>query len=112
MKSFSVGEVRKLVNGVVMQGTDDLLINDVAHYLEKMKQPNMLLFLKSNWNVDWDIIRSCVPCAIMTDKYFAGLQNLDGCAVILVKDIQIAYWQFVEYYRSLFQIPVVAVTGT
>jgi hypothetical protein len=44
MKSFSVGEVRKLVNGVVMQGTDDLLINDVAHYLEKMKQPNMLLF--------------------------------------------------------------------
>jgi len=95
-----------------MLGSDDLLIKNVTYYLQKMKKHNMLLFLRSNWNVDWDIIRSCVPCAVITDEDFSDLQGIDGCTIILVEDIEIAYWQFVDYYRSLFQIPVVAVTGT
>jgi len=112
MKPFSVGKISKLVNGALILGSDDLLIKNVAYYLKKMKNPNTLLFLKSKWNVDWDIIRSCVPCAVITANYFADLKGIDGCAIILVEDVQIAYWQFVEYYRNLFQIPVVAVTGT
>jgi UDP-N-acetylmuramyl pentapeptide synthase len=112
MKPLFVSEIRKLVNGALIEGSDDLLIKNVAYYLERMKKPNTLLFLRSNRNVNWDIIRSCVPCAVITDKYSADLQGIDGCTIILVKDMQNAYWQFVEYYRSFFQIPVVAVTGT
>lgn len=33
-------------------------------------------------------------------------------AVIGVKNIQKAYWDFIDYYRSLFKIPVIGVTGT
>jgi UDP-N-acetylmuramoyl-tripeptide--D-alanyl-D-alanine ligase len=112
MKPLVVGEIRELVNGVLIQGSDDILIKNVAYYLKKIKRPNMLLFLRSNRNVNWDIIHSCVPCAVIMDKNFSDLQGIDGCTAILVEDIQIAYWQFVEYYRRLFQIPVVAVTGT
>jgi UDP-N-acetylmuramoyl-tripeptide--D-alanyl-D-alanine ligase len=101
-----------LLTGTLIYGSDDLIIKNVAYYMEKLNKPNTLLFLRSNRNTDYDTIRNCVPCAVITIKYFADLQGIDGCTVIMVKDMQSAYWQFVEYYRSLFQIPVVAVTGT
>ncbi|MGZ4123321.1 MAG: Mur ligase family protein, partial [Tumebacillaceae bacterium] len=37
--------------------------------------------------------------------------SADG-AVLLVDDIDAAYWRFVRHYREQFQIPVFAVTGT
>ena len=101
-----------MVNGALIQGSDDLLILNAAYYLKKMKNPNTLLFLRSKWKVDWDVIRRCVPCAVITDEFFEDLRCIDGCTIIFVENIETAYWKFVEYYRSLFQIPVVAVTGT
>jgi len=112
MKLFSTGKIRKLLHGALIQGSDDLLITNAAYYLRKMQNPNTLLFLRSKWKVDWNVIRSCVPCAVITDKVLEDLIGIDGCTIILVEDIETAYWQFVDYYRNLFQIPVVAVTGT
>jgi UDP-N-acetylmuramoyl-tripeptide--D-alanyl-D-alanine ligase len=112
MKPFPVGEIRKLVNGTLIQGSDDLLIVNAANYLKKMKGPYMLLFLRSKSRVDWDVIRRRVPCAVVTDKCYEELKCIDGCTIIKVENMETAYWKFVEYYRKLFTIPVVAVTGT
>jgi len=112
MKPFLVGQIRKLLNGALIQGADDLLILNTEYYLKRMKRPNTLLFLRSEWNVDWDVIRKCTPCIVITEKVFESLRSIDGCTIILVENVQSAYWKFVEYYRRLFQIPVVAVTGT
>jgi UDP-N-acetylmuramoyl-tripeptide--D-alanyl-D-alanine ligase len=114
MKSFTVGEIRKLLNGTLIQGTDDLVIINAASYLKKMKGPHMLLFLKSKLRVDWneDVIRRYVPCAVITDKCYEELKRIDECSIILVENAETAYWKFIEYYRNLFVIPVVAVTGT
>jgi UDP-N-acetylmuramoyl-tripeptide--D-alanyl-D-alanine ligase len=112
MKQFFAGEIKNLVNGSIIQGTEDLLIKHAASYLKKMKQPHTLLFLLRKWEIDFDKLKKCVPCAIVTDQVFEELKSIDGCTIIYVKDIRIAYWRFVEYYRGLFQIPVVAVTGT
>ncbi len=111
MKPFLVGEVRKLLDGVLIQGSDDVLILNTKCHLKKMN-PNTLFFLRSKWNVDWDTIRKSVTCIVITDKVYEELKSIDGCTIILVENVQIAYWKFVEYYRRLFQIPVVAVTGT
>lgn len=58
------------------------------------------------------MILRCAPCAIITDKVFEDKECIKGCTIIQVVNIETAYWKFVEYYRSLFQIPVIAVTGT
>jgi len=111
MKPFLVGEIRKLVNGALIQGSDDLLILDAKYYSAMLNKPNSLFFAIKQKN-DWGPIRKFAPCAVITDKVFEELKSIDGCTIILVENIQSAYWKFVEYYRSLFQIPVVAVTGT
>ena len=36
----------------------------------------------------------------------------ENVTVIKVNSSEEAYWKFVRYYRSLFQIPIVAITGT
>lgn len=112
MKPFLVGEIRKLVNGMLIQGSDSLLIQDAKYFTKRMNKPNAVLFLAVKQTIDWDTIRRCTPCAVITDEVFEDLISIDGCTVILVANIQSAFWKFVEYYRSLFQIPVVAVTGT
>lgn len=112
MKPILLGEIRNLVNGKLIQGSDNLHITDAANYLALMNKPNMLAFLLEKWKINWDAIRKSVPCAVITDKVYEELKSIDGCTIILVNDIKSAYWMFVEYYRSLFDIPVVAVTGT
>ncbi len=112
MKSLLVSEIRKVVNGELIQGDDYLPINYVAYYMQQVKYPKTLLFLRSSLKIDWDTIQSCLPCAVITDKDFTELHGLDGCTIIQVKKLQNAYWEFIAYYRSLFRIPVVAVTGT
>lgn len=112
MKPFFVGEIRKLVNGTLIQGSDDLLIKNATEYCGKMKHSHTLLFLRSKLRVDWDVIRRCVPCAVITANCYEELKRIDGCTIILVENTRTAYWQFIEYYRGFFTIPVVAVTGT
>lgn len=113
MKSFLVSEIRELVHGELIQGSDDLQIMGAVYHLESMKNPNKLLFLNGRKRgIDWDVIKCCVPCAVITDKVAEQLLTINGCTIIKVENVQTAYWKFVEYYRSLFQIPVVAVTGT
>jgi UDP-N-acetylmuramoyl-tripeptide--D-alanyl-D-alanine ligase len=112
MKSTFVSEIRQLVNGELIKGSDDLLITDASYYIKQMKRPNTVLFLSSKWKVDYNVIRKCVPCAVITQEVYKDLEGIDDCSIILVENLEDAYWKFVEYYRNLFDIPVFAVTGT
>lgn len=113
MKHFLVSEIREVVHGELIQGSDDLQIIGAVYYLEIMKNSNKLLFLNGKKiRINWNVIKGCVPCAVITDKVSEELIKINGCTIIKVEDVQTAYWEFVKYYRSLFKIPVVAVTGT
>lgn len=112
MEQLFIGQIRKLINGTLIQGSDSLLIQDAAYYPEMMHKPNTLLFLFINQNFNWDKIRRCTPCAVITDKLIKDLKYIDNCTVIRVKNVNTAFWKFVEFYRNLFNIPIIAVTGT
>jgi UDP-N-acetylmuramoyl-tripeptide--D-alanyl-D-alanine ligase len=112
MKPFSAEEIKKIVNGTLTQGSADLIANQAAYYVEKMDCPNTLLFLRLTGHINWELINKYVPCTIVTDKNLEPLRTIENCTVIMVNNIESAFWEFVDYYRSLFQIPVIAVTGT
>lgn len=112
MKPFFVGEIRELINGKLIKGYDDLLITGVTYHPNMLNKTNMLLFFKTCRQKDLDVIKRYVPCAVVADKYLEELESIDGCTVISVGNVDTAYWKFVEHYRSLFNIPVIAVTGS
>jgi hypothetical protein len=48
-----------------------------------MKNPNELLFLNGKKRrIDWNIIKGCVPCAVITDKISEELITINGCTLI------------------------------
>src|SRR5690606_32524966 len=49
---------------------------------------------------------------IVTDTPFPHMDKLNPEQIIMVKDLDEALFKFTSYYRHLFNIPVVAVTGT
>jgi UDP-N-acetylmuramoyl-tripeptide--D-alanyl-D-alanine ligase len=113
MKAFSVFEIRQIINGDLVQGSDDFVIDYIPYYqkIQKHKR-NVLIFIKNKYDLDLNYIKTRLPCAIVTDNDYDVLKSINGLTVVKVKDIKSAFWDFVNYYRGLFSIPVVAVTGT
>ncbi|WP_438314258.1 UDP-N-acetylmuramoyl-tripeptide--D-alanyl-D-alanine ligase [Sporosarcina sp. FA9] len=111
MKPISVKNIRQCVNGQLMQGSDDFLVNDIIYHYQKMG-PNKLLFLKQKWQIDWEKIAQSAPCVVVTDIAYDRLKSIENCTIIKVQDIEKAFWRFVNFYRNQFSIPVVSITGT
>ncbi|MDD3172356.1 MAG: UDP-N-acetylmuramoyl-tripeptide--D-alanyl-D-alanine ligase [Herbinix sp.] len=113
MKTFTVEQMKKLLNGEIIQGSADFQIKNVIFpwHVDDIRSPHTLVFYK-NKRFEWSAIPKNLPLVVVTNKVFAEFRSFSELIVIKVDDVTKAYWKFVQYYRSLFDIPVVAVTGT
>ncbi|MFJ7933871.1 Mur ligase family protein [Sporosarcina sp. NPDC096371] len=88
-----------------------MIVYHGAYRLKQVKKQHTILFLKQNI-VDWERLKKFFPLVLVTQLPFRPNEQLVDLTVIQVKDTDEAYWRFVHDYRNLFQIPVVAITGT
>lgn len=112
MNPISVSTLREIVKGTLVNGSENTLILGAQRYLKRVDKPYMLTFLFENQKPDWILIKKYSPCTIVTIKFCEEYRSIDGCNVILVKNVEEAYWSFVRYYRKSFNIPIIAITGT
>jgi len=112
VKSLSLDAIAKKTGGRIIQGTGSLVVHDIVTRIRKIGQGNLLFDLYHDR--DEKALTGLRGCSygIITDtpEYFKGVG--DRVTIIQVKDIDEAYWKFVDFYRSLFDIPVIGVTGT
>ena len=71
-----------------------------------------LYFRWNNREVPVERIKKYKNVFIVTDTPFSQMESLNLIQIIMVKDLKDAFFQFTSYYRHLFNIPVVAITGT
>ncbi|MDF2591932.1 MAG: UDP-N-acetylmuramoyl-tripeptide--D-alanyl-D-alanine ligase [Clostridia bacterium] len=112
MKPILVSTVKEIVKGTLVTGLEDRLILGARRYLSSIKKPNMLTFVWENENPDWHRIKKYSPCTIVTSQFLEKYKSINNCSVILVNNVDEAYWTFVRYYRNSFNIPVITITGT
>lgn len=112
MKAQTLKELLPLIKGTVIQGNSDIVIKGAARYFEHIEQKNTLLFLVQYRNIDFERIAKYCPCAVIVDREVEELKQIPDCTIIKVSSIDATYDGFIHYYRQLFDIPVVAVTGT
>ncbi|MEH7114225.1 UDP-N-acetylmuramoyl-tripeptide--D-alanyl-D-alanine ligase [Neobacillus niacini] len=113
MKAFSISEIRQIIDGELLQGPDNLVIDYIPYYKNILKHKrNVLIFIQKKFKFDLNYIKSRLPCAIVIDDFYDNLTSIQGLTVIKVTNVKSALWKFVHYYRQLFTIPVVAITGT
>ncbi|QPQ36112.1 MULTISPECIES: UDP-N-acetylmuramoyl-tripeptide--D-alanyl-D-alanine ligase [unclassified Lysinibacillus] len=114
MQNISVTVIRKLLQGVLVSGSEQWFVKHAIYYnRHDLTQKNTLMFINKSESINWKEIDHKGPSLVISDKPLSELKNaLANTTVIQVKSTLQAYWKFIEYYRGLFDIPVVALTGT
>ncbi len=112
MKRVPLKTIIKILNGQIEQGTDNLIIGDLVTGIKEIKQGSLLFDLPRGKENNLNLYQKNWPYAIVTDKpvNFTGL--MENITIIRVTEISEAFWRFVDFYRNLFDIPVIGVTGT
>jgi UDP-N-acetylmuramoyl-tripeptide--D-alanyl-D-alanine ligase len=112
MKRLPLKTIAAIMNGQIVQGTNNLIINDLTTNGRKLKPGGLLFDLHRNKTINLNQNRPNFAYAIVTDRpaNFSGLN--EDITLIQVTEIDEAYWKFVDFYRNIFKIPVIGVTGT
>lgn len=71
-----------------------------------------LFFRWNNGEVPVNSLKSYKNVFIVTDTSFSNMDRLNPEQIIMVKNLKDTFFKFTSYYRHLFNIPVVAITGT
>lgn len=114
MQQLHVKDIQKLLEGKLINGSVDWYVKHVIYYdRHDLTHANTLIFINKNDVVNWQAINKKEPALVISDKPTSELkQALSNTTVIQVRSVIQAYWTFIDYYRGLFTIPVVALTGT
>jgi len=108
---ITVKQIRTVLAGELIQGSNETSIQYGAYRLKQIRNKNTIFFSKTSI-VNWEPLKKFFPLVLVTHQTFTPKEHLKDLTVIKVSNSEEAFWKFVHYYRSLFQIPIVAITGT
>ncbi|OES45287.1 UDP-N-acetylmuramoyl-tripeptide--D-alanyl-D-alanine ligase [Domibacillus iocasae] len=114
MEPILLKDIREVLEGELICGTEDWHIkNAIVYNRHPLEEPYTLIFLNKKESIYWGHFAQMAPCVVVTDKPIEDIRHLlNKTTVIRVKSMIQSYWTFIHYYRSLFKIPVTAITGT
>ncbi|MBE1553887.1 Mur ligase family protein [Sporosarcina limicola] len=114
MQPLQVKDVCKLLQGELVCGSENWVIKDAIYYnRHDLTKQHTLMFVSRIDTVNWSEVNSKGPSLVISDKPSSELKKaLSNTTVIKVESLVQSYWKFIKYYRGLFTIPVVTITGT
>jgi UDP-N-acetylmuramoyl-tripeptide--D-alanyl-D-alanine ligase len=113
MKPLPLREIIGVINGELVFGDGNFIVKDaMVSHLHRIKMRNTLIFLRRNEAFHVRKVIKYSPYIIVTDKSDEEMKDVEAACIIRVQNADDAFWSFTRYYRDLFQLPVVAITGT
>ena len=112
MKSLYLDEIVAVIGGTVVSGSGRPLIQNVVYRPSKVKDHTLLFYRYKDMAVDRRKFRKYASTAVVTDTPETFMDLGERVVIVKVDQIEEAYWKFVRYYRNLFHIPVIGITGT
>jgi len=111
MKPLAVGQLRTILSGKLLHGSDEVIVLHGAYRLKQINKKHTIYFSNKRI-VDFNRLKDFFPLIVVTNSKLGKKIQFEGITVIEVDDVDKAYWKFVHFYRSLFKLPVIAITGT
>lgn len=112
MKALYLNEILSQIGGLWVQGEGNPLIKNVVTKPSKVGPNTLLIDLNKKSKISSKRLKKYRPIVVVTEKPNNFTKLGDGITVVKVEDIEDAYWKFIDYYRGLFDIPIIGVTGT
>ncbi len=111
MKTLRLSDILEVINGQMIQGNAEFEIRKVAKLIKNISEYSVYFHI-SKKNISPDSLLGKTNYTIVTDNKDILTMVDQSASVILVANSKESYNQFIEYYRNLFSIPVIGVTGT
>lgn len=109
MEKIYLNDILKALN--VNERVKNVLIHRVKDNIKKLGENTLVFHLNKDEELDQEEFKKYKTCYIVTDQPI--LKNfINKDKYIYVDNIVNAYRKFTDYYRNLFDLIVIAVTGT
>ncbi len=118
MKNIFVKDIVRVCQGKLLYGNDDIACENFSRDSREIKEDDVYVGIKgdtfdgSKFYLD-ALEKGAKVCILQDiDIDLEKLKNYNDIAIVLVDDTILALQQIATYKRSLYNIPVVAVTGS
>ncbi|MBP3041246.1 UDP-N-acetylmuramoyl-tripeptide--D-alanyl-D-alanine ligase [Bacillaceae bacterium Marseille-Q3522] len=111
MKTLSLSDVLQAVDGTLLKGDKGLTIQRITRHMKSLHE-NTLYFHRSKKAIAPDFFVGKKMFIFVTEDPSMAKDVDQTACVIHVKNAKEAYLNVIDYYRSLFNIPIIGVTGT
>lgn len=111
MKKLYLKDIVQAIDGEIIRGPNNLIIDKAIKNLKETIIPNTLFFaLDEKAQLNQDLLKKIL--VIVTDNHerFSQLEGIN--TLVRVTNIKKAIDKFAHYYRNLFSLPVIGITGT
>ncbi len=112
MKSLDLHEIIKILDTEPIMQQGQIWINKVKTSLKDMDSHTLIFHLHKTEILHVKQLEALSDCYIVTDQPLLKDYNHIKSKFILVLDCMKAYEAFINYYRHLFSIKTVGITGT
>lgn len=112
MKSIILKDIINVIGGKLKYGDDSIKVKNAVIRNKYLKDNTIFFNLDKTDKINWSEYGKYKNFIIVTENIDYSLKVQKEFTIVIVKDINDAYWRFIKYYRDLFSIPVIAVTGT
>ncbi|MFU0799219.1 MAG: UDP-N-acetylmuramoyl-tripeptide--D-alanyl-D- alanine ligase [Xylanivirga thermophila] len=112
MMPLSIGDIVGAVGGRLVQGNPENTINGVSIDSRNIEKGNLFIPIVGERFDGHDFLDQAVDKgagAILTAQ---DVSMPTSISVIRVRDTREALWKLAAYYRSLFDIPIISITGS
>lgn len=111
MKSLRLSEFINIIGGTIVSRIEGnpLITHVVSRKSYHIRDGTLIFFPHKSKLIKKRMLKSCV---IVTDRPDLFQELREYFTIIAVKNSKVAFDRFIKYYRSLFPIPVVGITGT
>jgi UDP-N-acetylmuramoyl-tripeptide--D-alanyl-D-alanine ligase len=111
VKKLRLKDILPHIKGEVVQGKITEEIQHVTVDPADIRQHTLYFDLSAPYK--WKSLPVKESVVIVTESPSRFIPYVNGrITIVSVRRTEHAYWKFVRFYRSLFQIPVIGVTGT
>ncbi len=110
MKTLILKDILDQIKGIIIRGSDHILIQKVVMNVYGITH-NTLYFNYQGY-LNPSFLSKFKEVCVVIDPNSPIQQYPPNVTLIQVPHVNTACWNFISYYRSLFQIPVIGVTGT
>ncbi|MDO6654553.1 UDP-N-acetylmuramoyl-tripeptide--D-alanyl-D-alanine ligase [Anaerobacillus sp. 1_MG-2023] len=111
MKHLPLPRLLPVLEGTVLSGSTAKTVKNAAKYGEHLITDQSLVFMLKRKS-SMPLPDKAKNIMVVTSNPKALKNVKEDVTVIYVEDVRKAYYRFISFYRGLFQLPVIGVTGT